>query len=188
MRLGTKTLHLGVCLVVGFACWIGGYQHKRYNVRVQAAAQATAAAVAVRVQTAAQAAAVAVERPKLITVQAADLADIRGLTLALNPALADLSGLPLAIALRDMMHNHITFPRDRKGSERITRFNFTALADTYRISLLDPRAAHACGGRTIQYLSALKAFGFTARLIALYSGNEKLDHDFPSHAKRRRHD
>lgn len=124
-----------------------GYQAKKHKVRVATAAAERAAIL---------------DRPI-----SEDLAEIRSLTIALEPRLKNEDDpLRIALLLRNLMHWRIPFVNGNQV--RYEDYNFVDIVTTYKQSLLDPRYGHMCGGRVIEYLVALKAFGLTARKVGMY--------------------
>lgn len=114
-------------------------------------------------------------------VDRSELAEIRSLSIRLEPRLAtETSQLQIALLLRNLIHQRVV---SKWGTDaKLAPFRFTDLADSYRKSLLDPTYTHACGGLTVEYLTALRAFGIVARKVAMYPAVSDLPDIAISHA------
>ncbi|KQW22556.1 hypothetical protein ASC80_04105 [Afipia sp. Root123D2] len=146
-------------LVAGFAGWkISDHRaHLRADRLLQAAALADAAE------------------------DRSDLKDIRLLSIALEPRLAkERDPLTVSLLLRNLIYTRVVFKEGHKP--RVTGYKWDDLDDSYRKTLLDPTCSHYCGGLTIEYLAALKAFGIPARKIGIYPKVNDLPEVADSHA------
>jgi hypothetical protein len=138
-------LAAGIFALVFVAGWIGGFQHRSIEIKWRNAAARQAALV---------------PNPK-------DFEDIRLLSERLEPRLkGETSALRKAQLLRNLIYSRVAW--SNQPGVRFTGFDWLDLADTFRKSLLDPTYGHMCGGRAIQYLVALRAFGLSARKAAIY--------------------
>ncbi|MDJ0809757.1 MAG: transglutaminase domain-containing protein [Desulfobacterales bacterium] len=92
-----------------------------------------------------------------------ELANVKRIMLKNNPEFKDLNGLALAVQLRNWASQ---FFRD----ETPPGFDFTDLEGTIKAAY--DGTTHLCGGVTIVYLIALRAFDFDARYIGFFSNVE----------------
>lgn len=140
--------------------WVGGYQHRKMK------ANATAE--------------VASER--LLAERAAelpgDLKAIRALAEMLEPRLSQQRDqLQTALLLRNMLHHRVNL-----HSAKFEGYDFTDLDATFARSVLNPAYGHLCGGISIQFIAALRAFGIPARKVGMYPAASDLDDIAISHA------
>ena len=70
----------------------------------------------------------------------------------------------VSLLLRNLIVREVKYVDD-PGIVFSRDYDWSRLADIYQQSLLDPLAAHMCGGHVITYLIALRAFGLVARKI-----------------------
>lgn len=105
-----------------------------------------------------------------------ELANVREMILAERPDLAKADDMTMALTLRDMVYKRVPLKPTAPG------FLFSDLDRTVYLSLFDDEYGHACGGLTITYMAALKAFGIKARYVGLFQVVDDAPRPVNSHA------
>ena len=140
---------IALCAATFAVGWKLGHKQKAQKVKQQMAVEKSVASAVLKQ-----------ERNK-------DLDDIRILSEVLEPRLkSEKSQIKIAHLLRNLIYTRV--PGLAERGVRFEGYNWLRLGDTYRKSVLDPTYGHMCGGRTIVYLIALRAFDLTARKAGIY--------------------
>jgi Transglutaminase-like superfamily len=118
------------------------------------------------------------DQPTLLSE--AEMQAVRSMSIEVEPRLKDEKNPSrIALLLRNAMHWRIPFLRDTK---KLQTYNWMDIGETYRKSLFDSQYGHACGGRAIQYLAALRAFGIPARKVGFLTEVENARNPVDAHA------
>jgi transglutaminase superfamily protein len=97
-----------------------------------------------------------------------DLSEVKHLARLITPALeTEKDPLEIALLLRDQIHR-AGIPANA-GVPTLTTSELRDWATAYRLSNIERTRANACNGKSVLYMIALRAFGISSRMVALYA-------------------
>jgi hypothetical protein len=105
-----------------------------------------------------------------------ELENIRRIILHMNPDLVSKKKMDIAIAIRNMVYSNVPL----KPPPAL--FSYVDLDRAVYLELLDSNYGDICGGLTIIYMAALKAFGIRSRYVGLFKEVVNVPDPVVSHA------